>query len=535
MENRLLIVDDNEAIHEDFEHILKGFQKGGDNKVTNQIEKELFGGESGEKAVNNNYPVYEMDHSFSGEDALERVEALRKQGKRYSVAIIDERMPPGINGIETISRLWKIDPNIEVVLCTAYSDYSWSEVVESLSISDRLLVLKKPFDFIEVKQIVAALTEKNNLRYQAEAYRLKIEKSLSNKSKLISDIFRFANNLNFKNSSDEILESTVDIIKDLTGARRISIMIKEEGTDFLVIKKETGLPKDLCDKVRVRVGEGIVGEVYKTSEIKIVNDINKTDIDRRLSEAKAFISAPFVCTPLRGNTENLGVINVTNKKDNQVFTDEDVDIISYISSISAATISSYYSRKKLESSYLDIIKALSSAIEAKDSYTRGHSDRVSNYAVAIGKRMGLPDSRLKKLEIAGIVHDIGKLGVNEDILRKPSRLTLEEYNVIKQHPTIGESILSNIKFLDKVRQIIRQHHERNDGSGYPDGLSREDISIEARILAVADTYDAMSSNRPYRSSIEIESIKNELAEISGEKLEPECVDSLLALLEEEAV
>ena len=179
---------------------------------------------------------------------------------------------------------------------------------------------------------------------------------------------------------------------------------------------------------------------------------------------------------------------------------------------------------------LNTIKTLAVAIEAKDHYTRGHSDRVTRYAVDIAQEMHLSKKEVEVIQHAGILHDLGKLGIDDAILRKPGKLTDEEYDLIKKHPEIGEYMLGPLKFLKDEKPIVRHHHERYDGRGYPDGLKGEAIPLGARIMAVADTFDAMTSERPYRPIYPINSVVQEIQENSGTQFDPKVVEAFLRVL-----
>jgi len=184
----------------------------------------------------------------------------------------------------------------------------------------------------------------------------------------------------------------------------------------------------------------------------------------------------------------------------------------------------------LERGYLDTIRALASAIDAKDPYTRGHSERVSRLAVEIGRELRLQDDVLRALEFGGILHDVGKIGIPEQVLLKPARLTPEEYAVVKSHALIGAEIVEGVEFLQAARPAIRHHHERWDGQGYPDGLAGEDIPLIARILNAADTWDACTSERPYhRAASEPEAISM-LASGRGAQLDPAVHDAFLRVV-----
>ncbi len=184
----------------------------------------------------------------------------------------------------------------------------------------------------------------------------------------------------------------------------------------------------------------------------------------------------------------------------------------------------------------EIISALVLAIEAKDPYLRGHSLRVAMYAELLGARLNLDVFFMKALKIAGLLHDIGKIGIDEKILRKPSKLTNDEYSVIKIHPILSAKIITPIKFPWKdewdIKNIVRSHHERPNGQGYPDRLDADKIVLGARILSVADAYEAMTAERPYRLPLSHENIINELRINSGKQFDSHIVDTMLILLGE---
>ncbi len=188
---------------------------------------------------------------------------------------------------------------------------------------------------------------------------------------------------------------------------------------------------------------------------------------------------------------------------------------------------------KMRKMYLETIRALAAAIDAKDPYTKGHSERVAQTSVALARELNLPEGEIDNIEYAALLHDIGKIGVDERILGKDDGLTGEEFKKIKEHTIMGANIIRPVEFLKDSYKIIYHHHERYDGDGYPDGLKGEDIPISSRIIAVADAYDAMGSDRPYRKKLKQDKIMKELTEQSGKQFDPEVVKALLSVLSRE--
>ena len=192
-------------------------------------------------------------------------------------------------------------------------------------------------------------------------------------------------------------------------------------------------------------------------------------------------------------------------------------------------------KKNIEEMSLQLMQMLSTTIEAKDEYTKGHSHRVAEYSVLIARELGWNEKELSNLKNAAHLHDIGKIAIPDTILNKPSKLSEEEFSIIKEHTTIGANILKNISLIDHVQEIVRNHHERYDGNGYPDGLKGKEIPLHARIVMVADSYDAMSSQRIYRNQLPPEKIIQELENNKGTQFDPEITDIFLKLLKEDRV
>ncbi|GAF67880.1 unnamed protein product, partial [marine sediment metagenome] len=174
-------------------------------------------------------------------------------------------------------------------------------------------------------------------------------------------------------------------------------------------------------------------------------------------------------------------------------------------------------------SYWGTIKALAHSIEAKDIYTCGHSERVVGYSVLIGKEMGLSSKEIEMLKFSSILHDIGKIAINDNILKKRSPLRQEEHQIIKKHPVKGEEIIAPLKFLEQIKPIIRHHHERWDGRGYPDGLVKTSIPLFSRIIQIADTFDAITSSRSYRLAKSIDDGISEIQRCAGSQFDPTIV------------
>jgi len=237
-------------------------------------------------------------------------------------------------------------------------------------------------------------------------------------------------------------------------------------------------------------------------------------------------------SPIKSQQEANGLMAFFRTKEKRFFTSYEkkfVGIIEHIISPNIETLKLYDSLQEL---YLNTVKALASAIDAKDEYTHGHSFRVAELSVAIGKAMNIPDAMLQDLEIAAYMHDLGKIGISESILGKPSKLTKEEYEEIKKHPVFTNKILQPIHLPAFIVDAAVQHHERLDGRGYPLGLQGDEISRFAKIIAVADVFDAMTSNRPYRDALSVEKALEIICNGIDQEFDRKAVLALISSLEE---
>ncbi|HPS54378.1 MAG TPA: HD domain-containing protein [Sedimentisphaerales bacterium] len=360
---RILIIDDNEAIHKDFRAILEGNDR---NFNVDEEKNAIFG-----TALRSLDRSFEIDSAFHGQEGLLKVQQAVRQNQPYAMVFVDVRMPPGWDGIETAQEIWREDPNIQIVICTAYSDYSWREMVSKLGETDQLLILKKPFDNIEVRQIACSLAEKWNI----------------------------LNNLEY--------------------------LVKE-----------------------------------RTAEVLEVRDLT--------------------------------------------------------------------------------VFALAKLAESRDPEIGGHVERIRTYSQILAEYLQkegpyqkqINEQFLNNIYRASPIHDIGKVGIPDTILLKPGQLNDEEFEIMKRHTLIGEDAIKTIAkygksgdFLTMAIEVTRSHHERFDGRGYPDGLIGLDIPLSARIVALADVFDAITSARVYKSASEPIIARSMIENETGKHFDPAIVDA----------
>jgi len=254
----------------------------------------------------------------------------------------------------------------------------------------------------------------------------------------------------------------------------------------------------------------------------LIADINKAPEFDRFS-ALGFERKTLICAPLMLKDEIIGTITVVNKIDSSVYNNDELDLLTTIAGQASIAIKNAKLYEDQQKTYMNTIHALVSAVEASDSYTRGHSERVTYLSLELAKKLELPHERLQVIERAAILHDIGKIGVDLSLLNKEGKLSPKDVHNLQQHPIIGMKILEPIDFLQDVRICIGQHHERYDGQGYPNNVPASELLLESRILAIADAFDAMTSNRPYRKALALDVAIKELHDNAGTQFDPDLV------------
>ena len=212
------------------------------------------------------------------------------------------------------------------------------------------------------------------------------------------------------------------------------------------------------------------------------------------------------------------------------FRQDDPHHVEVLTAFAANTYSRILLASKLESHYMKTIEALTSALEARDPYTQAHTSRIRDLSMGLAVALQVPDEILQSVRLGSILHDVGKIGISDSILLKQGPLTDEEWDEMRKHPLIGERMLRNVDFLEPARPVVRHHHERWDGKGYPDGLREDEIPLAARIVAVCDAYDAMTSDRPYRAAMTVDDACDELLRCAGVQHDPMCTSLLVDIV-----
>jgi HD-GYP domain-containing protein (c-di-GMP phosphodiesterase class II) len=321
----------------------------------------------------------------------------------------------------------------------------------------------------------------------------------------------------------EIRRTAIMLATKCVGADAASLLLLDNDTGELYFEVATGEKGDILIEKRLGPGQGIAGWVAKNNLSIMLQDVRE---DKRFSSAMdditGYSTRSMIAVPVASKDRVLGVLQAINKLDGP-FEKDDLEILETVGNLVATAIENAFLFIEQRNTFLGITLAFAEALEKRDDYTGGHTRRVCDYSLAIARCLGMGEAELDEVKLSAILHDIGKIGIADSILQKPGKLEREEFQEMCKHPCHGSEILSHLKFLRNMLGGVRHHHEKLDGTGYPDGKHGDEIPLVARIIAVADAFDAMTSKRSYRNTLTLEIAMDELKQYSGTQFDPEVV------------
>ena len=420
----------------------------------------------------------------------------------------------------------------------------WDELSQSAQDSLYCLPLLLPERVVGVVQLIdPARLQPELLRLAAERMVTEIDKAEAleayqherqRKERLITILGQIGATLD----SDEILRLLIDYGRQVINAEACSLfLVDEEQGDYLLHLSTNTDQYPILENMRVPKGKGIIGDVVENGKTVLVSDVSHDPLHfRGVDQSSGFVTKAILAVPLRAAAFNQGTrglsqerivggLQALNKLEG-TFDEEDARLLTTLAQ-QAATV--YRMAKGVEENNQlsnDMIEWMVAAMDARDPYTEGHSTRVRDYSVEIARNLALSPDMVELVRIGSLLHDIGKIGIDDAILRKPGRLSDEEFNAMKQHPVIGARMMSKVRNLHNVLPALAQHHERLDGTGYPNQLQGEQIHLFGRIVAVADVFDAITSKRPYRDGVPAEEALDYLYNRVNTEFDASCVDAL---------
>ncbi|MCL2518781.1 MAG: DUF3369 domain-containing protein [Oscillospiraceae bacterium] len=449
---------------------------------------------------------------FGLSSPIEGLETLKKD--KYDILILDYFMSP-IKGDDFVSKLREFDQDLYVILLTGHKDLA--PPLETIRAFDIQAYCEKSPRLDQLLLLIESGVKSINQMRKIKKYRDGLDNILT----ILPKIYQL-------NPLTDILDAILSQALNLTQSNNALILI--DGINW----EEQSMYK----------GVGEFAVLMGTHFHNLAHSILEAIGQSKISHTAVTIEDGIVLPLIGINDPVLGVIYIAGKVEDE----DNTNLLKIFVNQAAVAIQNAHLHSlmnkqadeltlayaALKASYVETIEALRLAVDTKDVYTRGHSDRVSMYACLIGEKLGIKGQDIEDLRIGGLFHDIGKIGINDDILLKKTGLSDGEYQKVKNHTVKGATILSAISAFVKIKSIVRSHHERLDGLGYPDGLKGDEIPYNAKIICVADSYDAMTSDRQYRRKFNMEGALEQLKVGRGTQFDRDIVDCFISIINEDS-
>ncbi|MCX7047599.1 MAG: response regulator [Candidatus Sumerlaeota bacterium] len=414
---------------------------------------------------------FQVDVASHGIAALEMIRARPYQ------AVLTDLMMPRMSGLELLIAIKQTNPLLPVIVVTAFG--SISNAIEAMR-QGAADFLTKPFEAALMEHIVKKVLREQRLvqrnqQLQAELNQKAVIEALNRqlvgKVEELTKLNAINNLMNSSLGNQSLLQEIVAVAADITSAEKVSLLLVDHDRGELIVRAAIGLPREAMKRTRQKIGEGIAGKVAQDKRALRADRFGAVEEGGPETDGRAYRSKPFLSAPIMVGDEVFGVLNLADKHNGAEFTRKDEELIGNLAQKAAIKLENNALYEGLYSNLVDTMCALVTTLEARDPYTHSHSRRVTDYSVAIARGMDLSDEDIAAFKFAGILHDIGKIGIQDHILHKPGRLDGGEYSIIKKHPTIGDAIVKPLGLVPIEHSLIRSHHERFDGRGYPVGLA----------------------------------------------------------------
>jgi len=459
-----------------------------------------------------------VSSAFSGQECID---ILRKNNK-IEIVILDVGLPD-VNGIALIDKIKIENPTVAVVIATGYQ--STNLIVEAIKKGASDFIIK-PFEFEKLIFVLFRALKERSLLIEKEHIFQKLEdkkkiellnRELQKKIKELTTMYHISNQFNSINIFTDVYEKMLQIVKDILEVNACGYYIFDSKNSELILYSERSNGNGLSMKKRMAVNSNF-----------------KKLID---SKKKYILIRDEIFMPIIIKGECIGFIVVNKKKQGVSTGNRQAESDIFLLKLIAEKASTHIENRILyESLFENVFKTLTSLIKAinkRDAYTENHCWRVTQMSLAVANRIGLKEQEIATIKVAGPIHDLGKIGIPDHILLKPDRLTQEEYELMKTHSTMGEEILNRFDILTNEAKIIRYHHERFDGCGYPNALKGDEIPVCARVIAICDTYDAITTTRPYRKALDKAYALEEIKRCKYTQFDPYLADCFIDMMMED--
>jgi|DewCreStandDraft_4_1066084.scaffolds.fasta_scaffold02488_12 putative nucleotidyltransferase with HDIG domain len=354
-----------------------------------------------------------------------------------------------------------------------------------------------------------------------------INEGLRHSFEELTTLYRLVDIITEAKTLERVLNSLLDLVSEIINCEGSILFLVDDKTGEIDIAMKRNISRKIESKINLQNKKKVIDWAIKKGRT-----IALPDIEEDVEDTEKFT---FVLVPLIAHDKPVGLIDIITDSPEGDITSRDLSLLTILAKQAALAIENVKLYESIKKDQISIIRALASTVDAKDHYTLGHSQKVSEFSVLISEELGLSEREIEIIKYAGLLHDIGKIAMPDDIIKKPSRFNEQDFEIAKKHPVIGAKIIKEIESLAPMVPIVLYHHERFDGKGYPDGLKGEDIPLGARIVHVADAYDTMVSARAYRDMLPPELAISELRKNAGTQFDPKVVDAFITSLRKKAV
>jgi len=338
----------------------------------------------------------------------------------------------------------------------------------------------------------------------------------------LTTLYRLVDIIAEARTLERVLNSLLDLAAEVIACQGAMLFLVDEKTGEIDVGLKRNLSKKIEAKINLQNKKKVIDWALKKGRTIALPDIEEESPDDE--------KVTFVLVPLIAHDKPVGLLDIITETPEGDITSRDLSLLTILAKQAALAIENVKLYESIKKDQLNIIRALSSTVDAKDHYTLGHSQKVSEYCVKIGEEMKLPEREIEILKYAALLHDIGKIALPDEIIKKPSRLSSEEFEIVREHPVIGARIIKEIEALAPMVPLIQHHHERYDGNGYPGKLKGEEIPLGARIIHAVDSFETMVYARAYRVMMHEELAISELRKNAGTQFDPHIVDVFISVI-----
>ncbi|HBR15619.1 MAG TPA: hypothetical protein DD723_08820 [Candidatus Omnitrophica bacterium] len=389
----------------------------------------------------------------------------------------------------------------------------------------------------KIKELSREQNELTVLARSFSAITMKLEENIKNlestKKTLHTVMGKVGQGISNKQNIDSFLELILETVTEALSGKVGVLMLFNGNPNELYVKAVYGADYNKQEPISLTVKEGSLLEAILKSKRAVQIPKLSSEIVELRKHAHLF-EFPVILTPLVYQESVKGLFSISEREVDAAFEEDERNLLFNLATQTAVAIENSRLTENIEKTYFETISALALAVDAKDKYSLGHLDRVANYSIQIANKLGLEEEDIKNLRDGARLHDLGKIGIPDEVLCKEGTLNEQEWLMMKRHPEIGESIIKPVRSLEHLCDMIRHHHEKLDGSGYPDGLRGDEVTPLVRILAVADIYDALITDRPYRKRMSLHEACAEMRKMKGQ-LDQDVVELFIEALEENNV